>query len=41
LKTEINAKLERCKNSVYVDVRMNLYFIKEKRKGLVCVPSWC
>jgi hypothetical protein len=33
LKTEINEELEGCKNSVYVDVRMNLYFIKEKRKG--------
>jgi hypothetical protein len=33
LKTEINEELEKCKNSVYVDVIMNLYFIEDKRKG--------
>jgi hypothetical protein len=33
LKTEINEELEKCKNGVYVNVRMNLYFIGYKRKG--------
>jgi hypothetical protein len=33
LKNEINEELEKCKNSDYVNVRMNLYFIEDKRKG--------